>query len=223
MSMTIENAEHRRRHLRGIIQSVAGGNLAAWARPAGVNESTVRSFLDGTTSSMTDRTYAKLSAHYGIPIAYLKGEPGGNADPVDWPIIGKVIGKVPVVGYVGAGAEIYYPEGDATPLDDVDVIGAGEGAEAVVIRGDSMTPSFRDSDVIVYQRATYPTRDLLGEECVVRVADGRTFIKILMPGKERGLFSLISHNPAMPPITDIAIEWAVPVVQRISGRWKFTK
>ncbi len=95
---------------------MAGGNLAAWSRAAGVNESTVRSFLDGTTSSMTDRTYAKLATHYGVPIAHLKGEPTVHGEPFKWTLTTQIIArKVPIIGYVGPGAEILHRE-HSSPL-----------------------------------------------------------------------------------------------------------
>jgi hypothetical protein len=50
---------------------------------------------------------------------------------------------------------------------------------------------------------------MIGRECVVRLADGRTMLKMVSRGAN-GLFDLHSHNA--PPITGVAIEWVAPVL-----------
>lgn len=229
---------NERKAYRKFIQALAdtaGISISGLARRAGIASSTLNRFMskDDVKHVLSMTTINKVSEAAGlspeaayrllaeIRLAVDNDRHPADAEPIPMPerfLRGR---RVPIVGYVGGGAEVYYPDGEAWPIDEVEVPGAGEDAEAVILRGDSMAPAYRDRDLIVYRRATASPRDLLGEECVVRVADGRTFIKTLMPGSAPALFTLVSHNPTMPPIVDVPIDWAVPVVMRISGRHKF--
>lgn len=121
--------------------------------------------------------------------------------------------RVAVVGYVGAGDEVY-PIDDHTPgagIEEVEVP-PGEAGEivAVIVRGESMYPSYNDGDLIFYRRddAT-PEHTFLGRECVVCLADGRILVKRVIQGSRKGRYTLVSHNA--PEIVDIAIQWAAPV------------
>jgi transcriptional regulator with XRE-family HTH domain len=198
----------------------AGLTLEQVAERLGMSHSQI-SRIERGASDFSGKTLKALADLYGVQMAELIATPApGNAEPIEIPAASKKIKMVPIVGYVGGGAEVIFPDGwDVSPIDEVEVVGAGADVEAVIVRGDSMSPSYRDRDIIVYRRAQYAARDLLGEECVVRLADGRTFVKELQPGSEPALFTLVSRNPAVPPITDVALEWAVPVAQRIT-RWR---
>lgn len=116
---------------------------------------------------------------------------------------------VHVLGYVGAGAEV-------RPIDDHEM-GAGletvevdfpvrPGTVAVIVRGDSMLPIFEDGDLIGYMEDSADPVSLIGKTCVVRLADGRTFVKRLKRGSDDGLFTLVSANAR--DIEDVEIEWA---------------
>jgi len=117
--------------------------------------------------------------------------------------------SVNVVGYVGAGAEVH-------PIDDHEM-GAGletvetdfpvkPGTVAVIVRGDSMLPIFEDGDLIGYMEDSADPMTLAGKTCVVRLMDGRTFIKKLRRGSFDGVFTLVSANAR--DIEDVEIEWA---------------
>ena len=118
----------------------------------------------------------------------------------------------PIVGHVGAGAEV-------TPVDDHQ-LGAGlEDSEtppdhdpelvAVRVVGQSMYPFYRDGDLVYYGAHTPSEDGFLGHECVVKLPDGRVFLKQVERGSAPGLYNLVSYNA--PPIADQRLEWASPV------------
>jgi phage repressor protein C with HTH and peptisase S24 domain len=118
----------------------------------------------------------------------------------------RVTHEIPLVGYVGAGAEIF-------PMDSLGYVEAPPGIAgprtvAVQVRGDSMLPVYRDGDVIYYDRHQDPA-DLIGRDVVVELMDGRCLVKQLFAGTSPGTWTLLSHNAA--PIVDAHIEWAARV------------
>jgi transcriptional regulator with XRE-family HTH domain len=124
---------------------------------------------------------------------------------------------VHAVGYVGAGAEII-------PVDD-HAVGAGmeevelppgvpDDAVLVIVKGDSMYPRYFDGEYLFYVRDSRPAAELTGRECVVKLADGRMFVKMLRRGARVGLFNLESWNA--PLLEDQAVEWAAPVMARVN-------
>lgn len=130
--------------------------------------------------------------------------------PVEWLLFGK--GEpdkkgVPLVGYVGAGAEVF-PVDDGGALDWVEPMpGIGPNAVAVRVKGNSMFPRYFEGDVLVYDRHITP-RQAHGQECVVRLTDGRVFVKTVR--YRSGLVTLESFNA--PTIDEVQVEWAAPVM-----------
>jgi len=172
-------------------------------------------------------TLEELSEKAGISVSQLSRYESGERDPslthlralaavFDAPIavIAEEQRQLPVIGYAGAGAEIHmmddYAKGDG--MDEIDAPpGVPPNAIAVRVRGDSMLPAYHDGDHIIYDRPL-SGRDIghyVGRECVVRIADGRTFIKTLGRGSRDGLWTLWSYNAA--PMNDMVLEWAARV------------
>lgn len=121
---------------------------------------------------------------------------------------------VRLVGKVGAGAEVHLFDGDISSerIDEVEAPpGADEATVAVIVEGDSMYPRYLERETIYYRRAdaTGDPASLIGREVVVRLADGRTFVKVLRRGSSPGYFTLDSYNASS--MEDVVIEWAVPV------------
>lgn len=118
---------------------------------------------------------------------------------------------IPLVGYVGAGGEVEYLD-DSAKGAGLDEVPAPPGADpqtvAVGIRGTSMHPVYRDGWVLYYSAHCQPV-DLLGQDCVVRLADGRTMLKRLLRGSTAGHFNLESYNGAA--IEDVPLEWAAAI------------
>jgi hypothetical protein len=118
--------------------------------------------------------------------------------------------KVPVVGYVGAGAKTHFYELSQGELDEVDPPqGSTPATVAVEVRGESLGPFF-NRWLVFYDKYTNPvTDDLIGELCVVGLEDGRILIKQLQRGRSQGLFNLLSLTEK--PITDEKVAWAAKV------------
>lgn len=118
--------------------------------------------------------------------------------------------SVPVVGYVGAGAlAVMFSEGqgpfDMVPAPD----GSTKHTVAAEIRGESLGPLF-DQWLVFYDDVRSPvTPDLIGQLCVVGLADGRVLVKRLQRSAGTDLYHLISN--AEGPMLDQAVEWAAKV------------
>jgi SOS-response transcriptional repressor LexA len=122
--------------------------------------------------------------------------------------------KVPVVGRVGAGAEVLpiddHAKGDG--LYDVECPRGLNAKDTVAVEvvGDSMEPMLSSGWVLFYDRSPEPTPSaVVGRLCVVKLEDGRVLVKQVKRGPERGRFNLLSLNA--PIIEDVALEWAAPV------------
>jgi hypothetical protein len=128
--------------------------------------------------------------------------------------------KVPVVGYVGAGAETHLYAVAQDGLDQVErPCDASDTTVAVEIRGESLGPLFNRWLVFYDSVRRPPTRDLVGELCVVGLADGRILLKQLQRGSSEGLYNLLSS--AEPPILDAKLEWAARVTTISRRRSRF--
>lgn len=121
--------------------------------------------------------------------------------------------KSNVVGYVGAGAEIFpfddYAKG--TGLERVETpMGLNGEMVAVQVRGDSMYP-IEDGWLVFYSRDSEGVEDeCVGKLCVVKVHEGPTLVKKLRKGSKKGLFTLESWNAA--PRVDMRLDWAARVL-----------
>ena len=87
--------------------------------------------------------------------------------------------------------------------------GANDRTVAVEIRGKSMGPLL-SSWLVFYDDVRSPiTDDLIGQLCVVGLADDRILVKEIRQNG-RGGFRLLS-NANEPPVDDVKIEWAAKV------------
>mgnify|MGYP000961880035 FL=1 len=117
---------------------------------------------------------------------------------------------VPVVGYVGAGAEMHHYALADSPDEFVPMPENGnENTVAVEIRGSSLGSIF-DSWLVYYDQIhTPPTPNMLGKLCVVGLADDRVLVKRLRKGSAPGLYNLESNTEGL--IEDVEVAWAAKV------------
>lgn len=102
---------------------------------------------------------------------------------------------IPIMGYVGAGATVdpINHAADAEFPLEIDLPGS-VGIAALIVKGDSQYPRFRDGEVLLYETEPRKPQDLLNQYAVVTALDGRILIKILRDGGRPGFFRLESHN-----------------------------
>lgn len=174
------------------------------ARAFGWVESTYLSHENGSRG-FTNTTAERYSKALGVrPVWLIHGEGTPDGRPR----------KSKVVGYVGGGAEIIPIDDHAqgAGMDEVDAppgLSEDEESLVVIVRGESMWPAYRDGDAIHYTAIHHDVSGLVGKECIVKLADGRMFLKILDRGSTPSTYTLTSYNaPAMP---NAPIEWAAPV------------
>jgi hypothetical protein len=124
--------------------------------------------------------------------------------------------KAPAVGYIGAGSEVvpFDDHAQGAGLEEVDIPpGVPDNSVVVIVRGDSMYPRYKDGEKLFYIKEERNPVELVGMECVVKLEDGRMYVKDLEKGAG-GRFDLISHNA--PPLRAQAVEWAAPVLARVN-------
>jgi hypothetical protein len=118
---------------------------------------------------------------------------------------------VPLVGYVGAGAQAHLFETGQGPFEQVEATdAANENTVAAEIRGESLGALF-DRWLVFYDDVRSPvTPDLYGKLCVVGLPDGRVLVKQLKRAPE-GRFHLISNTEG--PLLDQEVSWAAKVTE----------
>lgn len=118
---------------------------------------------------------------------------------------------VQVVGYVGAGAEVLAIDDHAkgAGIEEIEAPPGMINGIALIVRGNSMEPKYSDGEILFIEKTLYSIESLIGENCYVQTADGRSFVKKLHYGSRPGMFTLVSYNA--PPIENVAIERAYPI------------
>ena len=172
-----------------------GFSMKSLSLAAGLNETYIRDVLAGKSRPNVAKL-AQVAKALGTTVSDLMGEADHSQ-----------VRSVPLMGYVGAGAEVE-PDFEQIPpegLDNVHVpFPLPEEMIAFQVKGDSMMPQFRDGTVIiVYRDQRRALESFYGEEAIVRTQDGRRFIKTILRGS-KGV-TLSSWN-AMP-IENVQLAW----------------
>lgn len=120
---------------------------------------------------------------------------------------------IPVVGIVGAGAEVL-PYDDYGPGDGMDYVERPSGITgqvvAVEVRGDSLFPTAENGWRLIYAgEQTVLEEEVLNRICVVQLTDGRMLVKRVLRGSQPRRYHLQSTNA--PLIEDAEVVWAARV------------
>jgi len=165
---------------------------------AGLNESFVRDMLQRNRMPSLDK-FARLVGVLGMTVGDFVDAAGGQAGG----------SLVPLMGYVGAGAEVE-PDFEQVPEVGLEQIAVPfplpADMIALQVRGNSMLPQFRDGAVIiVFREQRRSLESFFGEEAAVRTSDGRRYIKTIIRGSRPGTVNLISWNAE--PIEGVGLVW----------------
>lgn len=202
--------DFNRERLRAIIQE-RGETPREISLRMGQNAYLVRDILNGRSANPRLDTVHKLAEALHVPVGELTGDStlstrrAGNVNGDD-----RNRRTVPVVGYVGAGAQAhYYATGDGE-LDRVEAPEyANENTVGAKIQGPSVGPLF-DGWLVFWDDVRSPvTEDLYNELCVVGLPDDRILVKQIKPAGAPGRFHLLSNNEA--PMFDEEVIWAAMV------------
>lgn len=182
----------------------AGMNQTQLGDAFKITRSSVSQWEGGLTEPTPERLRA-IAVQTGVNFEWLatgKGDRDTENDQADW---------VPVKGFVGAGAQAHFLPLQEGELDRVEPPQeSSPKTVAFEIRGDSLGELF-DRWLVFFDEVRRPvTTDLIGQLCVVGLADGRTLVKKVKRAKN-GRFTLISDSLREPPIEDVEIEWAARV------------
>lgn len=184
------------------IRNAAGLNQTEFAERVGTTQSTVTRWENG--SRPQGDMLQRIAEFANTTVERLLGVDELAATPT---------GEIPVVGYVGAGAEIIpyddLPHGEG--LDHVERPPFVSGrAVAVEVKGDSLLPTAEDGWRLIYTgEQTILEDEVLNRICVVQLTDGRMLVKRLMRGSQPQRYHLVSTNA--PIIEDAEIVWAARV------------
>ncbi|WP_412032904.1 S24 family peptidase [Nitratireductor aquimarinus] len=175
-----------------------GWSKAELARRAQLSYDNINKYLAGAVKQPRGDALDRLAGALGIDPVFL--ERGIDATTGHT--------EVPVMGYLGAGAEVE-PEFEQVPPEGIDQVEIPfplpDDMIAFKVRGDSMLPAYKDGAVIVvYRDQQKPLTSFYGEEAAVRTSDGRRFIKTVMRGNN-GFVNLLSWNAS--PIENVHLEW----------------
>lgn len=187
------------------MQQLGNPSPFSLARDHGLERGFINDILIDKKRRVLD--YTKLAAALSL-------EPGAMAQGRLVPAISEEdrenASTVPLVGYVGAGAEAHYyalshGELDRVPAPD----GATQETVAVEVRGESLGTLFQHW-LVYYDEVRSPvTSDLIGRLCVVGLPDDRVLVKQIKATKHSGLYDL--HSNTEDPIRGAAISWAARV------------
>ena len=167
-----------------------GLSAEALAERIGVSPATVYRYEAGDISHMRSDKLQPIAAALSVTPAWLMGWEGALPEGLV-PAASLTRRRVPMIGEVAAGTPILADREYEAWVD------AGTGIDvdyALTIRGDSMSPTYRDGDVIfIREQPDVPD----GQVAVVLVDDSATVKHVY---HEQDGVTLVSDNPAYAPM-----------------------
>src|ERR1700678_876493 len=153
-----------------------GKTRSGLAKALGRSPSAATDLLNGSRAPRAEEI-AIAAEYLGVEPPRLVG--GGRPVPP--------MGRVPLVGYVGAGAIAHFYADGQGPFDDVEAPDtASPRTVAVQIRGHSLGALFDNWLVFYDEVRESPDEALIGRMCVCGRAGGRGLVKALKGGRGAG-------------------------------------
>jgi DNA-binding XRE family transcriptional regulator len=162
-------------------------------------------------------------------VAVTQWEGGEMPEAWRWPALSRILRRgldtlilgdvsaapVPIVGYVGAGAEVipFDDHAKGMGIDEAPPFPGQDGpVVAVRVRGDSMLPQIEDGWTLYYaaDQSAGVAPNAVNRLSVVQVHDGPMLVKKLEPGRKKNLWRLVSFNAS--PRDDVRLDWAARVL-----------
>jgi len=192
--------------LKTAMQKAKIKSAAELSRLTKLNEVTVRAYANGTRNMPLEECFVLAKA--------LKADPFWLFDGKARPELSNVTpSEIPVYGYAGAREAVdIIPFDDQGAIDEVQPLRAEDGYKAVIVRGSSMLPAYRDGDVLFFREDHTHPDQLIGRDCVILTSDkDRAYVKRIMAGSKKGHFTLLSYASGIDPLPDVKILKAWPI------------
>lgn len=137
---------------------------------------------------------------------------------VDHPELGEKRGQIPVIGYVGGGDLVHRLSEEVVDWVDLPDNISSSDVQAYEVRGSALAPRYDDRDLLFVDtlQDTDP-RELLEEECVCELDDGRLLLRRILPGTQPDLFTLIGCSGLTLIDAAVVRAWRVAYIMRA---WK---
>ncbi|WP_238314984.1 XRE family transcriptional regulator [Methylobacterium organophilum] len=209
MTSTMGERLRGARKMAGFKSAMAAANRFGWP------PSTYAAHENGQNQYDTDAA-AKYAAAFKTTAAYLlTGESSKKEAPQTQDRL------VKIVGIVGAGSsegieflseETFLGFAPVPSTWNIDTV-------ALEVRGNSMRPMAYDGWYVYYDKDVNGiTPDMIGEPCVIWLADGRVLIKIPRAGSEKNRYNLESVNPTYDIIENAEVKSSALVTAFIPRR-----
>lgn len=206
--------------LRQALEVAGYKKVAAFAEAIGWSPIKVRQHIN-RSSIPTDAAelYVRRLKHVGVTTDWLLfGRGPGPKGLSNLTSVDRVLSERPdgatieVTHFVGAGDQVFPVPGDA-PIGYVPSPPGYQNGGAVAIRGDSAQPMFSDRDLLFYKGWEDPpsSRRLPVRPVLIQLDDGRSLLKRMLGGTKRGLYHLLSINPATPVIADVSVRMVAKI------------
>lgn len=183
-----------------------GKSLLSVASASGVNYDQLKSLRQGKSQTTNSDDAMMVATAFGVTLDdFYAGRLGGAES------------SIPVVGHVGAGAEVEvfaaYENGDGHYRVQCPPQLSPRSIVAVEVVGDSMVPVYPPGSVLFYTRAAIGVpAEAVGRICICEDADGRGWVKQIRTGQDEGTFTLVSLNPGHDHRHGVRLNWAAPVL-----------
>lgn len=160
------------------------------------NDRLVYDLLDGTDNPRIGTLEAVAKA-LGKPVSWFF-EDDGVSPP-----------QVPILGAVSAGEGwMVYTDN----LGELEFAPSAGDVIAVLVKGSSMVPTYRDGDVLIgIRRPGDSASKLVGMDCIIETETDERYVKYLQKSTMKGRFNLRSYNPSHKDIENVRLRWAAAI------------